>query len=79
MTNTPQTNPSPETQTMTERYQRAQHLLQGIWTDNIAFNDTIYPIWIGDSDCFWYERTTKTGQGASAKFGKEYRFLRLKT
>lgn len=69
---------TPDNPTMESRYQRAQSLVQGIWTDNIAFNDTIYPIWIESSDCFWYERVTKTGKGDSAIFGKEYRLVDAK-
>ena len=78
MTNTPQATETPDSQTMEARYQRAQHLLQGIWTDNIAFNDTVYPIWIGDSDCFWYERVTKVGKGDQTTFGKEYHLVDAK-
>ena len=44
------------------RYQTAQILMQGVFTKNVAFNTTLYPHWIGDSDCFWYIRETATGQ-----------------
>ena len=49
------------------RYQNAQNLMQGILTKSIGFNTTLYPIWIGNSDCFWYERESKNG--------KEYRLV----
>ena len=47
-----------------ERYQRAKALTKGgKWGGNktVAFNTTIYPHWIGDTDCFWYTRETRTG------------------
>jgi len=78
MTNSLQTTSTQNAQTMQARYQRAQSLMQGIFTDNIAFNDTIYPVWIGDSDCFWYERVTRTGEGDAARFGKAYRLVDAK-
>ena len=60
---------------MGERYERAQYLLRGIWTNKIAFNDVVFPNWIGSTDCFWYERTLKSGEGETAIFGKEYRLV----
>ena len=60
---------------MEVRYHRAQHLMRGIFTNNISFNDMVYPVWIENSDCFWYERTTKAGTGDAARFGKEYRLV----
>ena len=41
---------------MLARYQRAQSLEQGFMTKKVAFNTTLYPNWIGDTDCFWYQR-----------------------
>ena len=41
---------------LSSRYQQAQTVLQGAFTKNAAFNTTLYPHWIGDSDCFWYLR-----------------------
>ena len=38
------------------RYQRAQALEQGINTKKVAFNTTLYPNWIEDTDNFWYKR-----------------------
>ena len=78
MLNKSQTNRAPDAQTMKERYQRAQGLMQGIWSSKIAFNDILYPFWIGDSDCFWYMRTTKNGDGDSTTFGHEYRLVDAK-
>ena len=47
---------------MLARYERAQYLDQGVLNTNISMNTTICPVWIGDSDCFWYERETKQGK-----------------
>ena len=52
-------------------YERAQQLMQGIFTKNVAFNTTVFPVWIGDSNCFWYEHETHTG--------KEYRLVDAKS
>lgn len=52
---------------MLSRYQRAQSLLQGLWTKNISINATVYPTWIDGCDCFWYERELRKG--------KEYRLV----
>lgn len=60
---------------MQVRYERAQILLQGIWTQKVAFNDTVYPIWIKGTDFFWYERTKKSKRGGKEIFGKEYRLV----
>ena len=54
-------------QEMESRYQRAQSLMQGMFTKTSAFNTTLIPHWIGDSDCFWYER--------EFKIGKEFRLV----
>ena len=60
---------------ITARYQRAEKMDQGIGTKQLAFNTTIYPHWVGDSDYFWYVRDTKSGQGVGALFGREYRLV----
>ena len=54
-------------QEMETRYQRAQNLMQGMFTKTSAFNTTLIPHWVGDSDCFWYER--------EFKIGKEFRLV----
>ena len=56
---------------METRYQRAQVLMQGIWTNKLTLNTTVFPIWIDDSDCFWYERQLKNG--------KQYRLVNSQT
>jgi dipeptidyl-peptidase 4 len=50
------------TEEMERRYQKAQALMQGYLTKSVAFNTTLIPHWIGDSDCFWYEREFKQGK-----------------
>ncbi len=47
---------------MQRRYQKAHRLMRGIWNTELVRNTTLHPVWIGDSDCFWYVR-----QGKSAK------------
>ena len=43
------------------RYQQAHQLLQGIMTRRVILNDGIFPHWIGDSPCCWYQRDTRAG------------------
>jgi dipeptidyl-peptidase 4 len=45
-----------------ERYRRAQALEQGFLSRSIAINTGLFPHWIGESDCFWYEHETRTGR-----------------
>ena len=74
---------SPETN-IEARYQRAQALIQGYWTRNITPNSTVYPTWIEDSDCFWYEHEINTNKGHTGagepleKWDKEYRMVNAK-
>ena len=49
-------------QEMVARYQRAQSLMQGLFSTSIACNTTVIPHWIGASDCFWYEREYTVGR-----------------
>ena len=51
-----------KTLTIDERYQRAQAISQGRFSKTVAFNTIIVPRWIGDSECFWYERELKEGK-----------------
>lgn len=54
------------------RYQRAAQLIRPAydWSAKASFNTTVYPYWIDNSDCFWYER--ECGQGI------EYRLVDAK-
>ncbi len=53
------------------RYERAQALQQGLEGKTVALNTTVIPHWIGDTDYFWYEQTTRTG--------KQYRLVNAQT
>lgn len=44
------------------RYERAQHFNQGMFGSSVARNTTLFPVWIADSHCFWYERELKAGK-----------------
>lgn len=44
------------------RYEKAQNLARGVLSKTVAFNTTLYPIWIGQSDFFWYERESSEGR-----------------
>ena len=44
------------------RYELAQSLIQGIQTNRIVLNDTVFPHWIENSYCFWYIRETRDGK-----------------
>ncbi len=61
--------------TLETRYQRAQHLMQGIGSNKVAFNSTVFPVWIKESDCFWYVRHSRVGNEPSASYKKEYRLV----
>ncbi len=44
-----------------ERYRRAERLIHGMYSDKVALNTTVYPHWVGASDCFWYMREAQDG------------------
>ena len=44
------------------RYQRAQQLMRGVHTKDVAINTTLYPHWIGDTNRCWYICETREGQ-----------------
>ena len=50
-----------QSESLNKRYQTAQTVLQGGFSKSVAFNTTLYPHWIGDSDSFWYLRENATG------------------
>ena len=64
---------------MKRRYQHAQKLAQGYGTQNLVQNDSLYPHWIAESDCFWYERATRLDSKKATSVGKEYRLVNAKT
>ncbi|MDB9952236.1 S9 family peptidase [Porticoccaceae bacterium] len=49
--------------TMLGRYQRAQTFMQGAYkSPRLTLNSDVLPHWIGESDCFWYEKETLGGR-----------------
>jgi dipeptidyl-peptidase 4 len=60
--------------TVLARYQRAQTFMQGFFKHNIVPNSTVYPTWIGDTDCCWYARQIKK-EDEQIPAGKEYRLV----
>lgn len=54
------------------RYKRTEALLQGARTTLLVPNARLYPVWIGTSECFWYNKMIKGG-------GEEYRLVDAKT
>lgn len=51
-----------DTNMMNAKYHRAQTIIEGLWTKKLALNASLFPIWIGCSNCFWYERESKEGR-----------------
>ncbi len=47
---------------MQTRYERARQLMQGLNSKTVSYNDVVYPVWIGESDCFWYIHHTRDTQ-----------------
>ena len=43
-------------------YHQAQALMQGVLSKKLVLNDAVFPHWIGDTECFWYERETRQGR-----------------
>ena len=53
------------------RYQKAEALMQGMYSNRVVLNDAVYAHWIDDSNFFWYQRATR--------IGKEYRLVDAST
>ena len=47
------------------RYQRAQTIIQGYTTQNLVQNDAVFPHWIEETGCFWYERSYQIHRAAA--------------
>lgn len=60
---------------MKARYERAQSLVQGIWTNTVALNSTVFPNWIGQTDCFWYAHDNRVGHGPTCTYSQQYRLV----
>ena len=52
------------------RYKVAKTLVEGMLSKDLVINDGVFPHWIGNTDCFWYQRDTPEG--------KEYRLVDAK-
>ena len=59
--NTPQPSEDCSATEREARFQRAMKLLQGYGTQSLVKNDTLFPHWIENTDCFWYQRTHEAG------------------
>ena len=59
---TKSTATSIDNEEMLARYERAQHFNQGQFGTSVARNTTLFPIWIADSHCFWYQRELNGGK-----------------
>ena len=44
------------------RYQQAEELMQGILTNKIVMNDTVFPHWIDQGRLFWYQKQVCEGK-----------------
>ncbi len=42
--------------TIQDRYERAKALTEGLKSGKLASNSLLYPVWIGQTNHFWYER-----------------------
>ena len=75
-----------------ERYQRAQQWMEGFGTNKLVQNDSIFPVWIEGSECFWYERAykidskeiqtsekTNSDQQPTPPIAKQYRLVDAQT
>ena len=75
----------PTGNTLKEKYQRAQNLMQGFWGRAIVPNTMVYPNWILETDCFWYERDVNLDKNIHHpdkpidKWDKQYRLVNAKT
>ena len=56
---------------MQNRYENAHKIMQSIWTKRGPLNTIVFPVWIGETDCFWYIRDLREG--------KEFRLVNAKT
>ena len=69
--------------TILERYQQAQAFNQSLLSGRLVLNDAVFPHWMGDSGCFWYQRGTrddsKKQQGNRWGEGKEFRLVDAST
>lgn len=65
-------------QSILARYHRAELLEHGGYDESMVLNAHIVPNWIGESDCFWYGRSSRKNHDSAAKISKEYRLVNAK-
>ena len=69
--------------TIVERYQQAQAINQSLLSGRLVLNDAVFPHWIDDNACFWYQRETrdegKRKVGNRHGEGKEFRWVDAST
>ena len=58
-----------------ERYERAATLASAVYSHHLVRNCTIFPVWIEGTECFWYERFSKT----DGRLQKRYRVFDAST
>ena len=63
---------------ISSRYRQAQALLQGLLSKRLVLNDAVFPHWISNSDCFWYECEIQIAKESVTALGKEYRLVDAK-
>ena len=56
---------------MLDRYERAQTLFRGLGSTEVVRNGTLFPVWIGETNYFWYPRELME----HGKAGREYRLV----
>ena len=56
---------------MLARYERAQSIFRGLGSTEVVRNSTVFPVWIGETNCFWYPRDLME----DGKAGREYRLV----
>ena len=59
---------------MLARYERAQTLFRGMNSTQVVRNGTVFPVWIGETNRFWYGRELLL-DGKVDKPGKEFRLV----
>ena len=60
---------------MEERYKRASKIQKGVLNRSYVPNDILFPHWVGDTNCFWYERVVRDRQNTSTESRVEYRMV----
>ena len=60
---------------MLARYRRAEALEHAGFDESMVLNAQISPHWIGNSDCFWYRRSSRKSPESTAEIVTEYRLV----